>query len=173
MNIPAPHSTTSCIRIATPHYIRLAQQFLALAFPTEHRSVLPFGFFWDGSIVAVDGHVRFDGKYAVTAFFPESGADGYGTAEANIESLHTDLLDEGWEDTTRESTYRHLLAQGCSQPTYGEFLACQRPQFLGGLEEAANLAIQDAEVYWHVTAQLIDSVRGLTVGTKSTQVDLH
>jgi hypothetical protein len=39
------------------------------------------------------------------------------------------------------------------------------PLFLGGEDGPDNFEISDLDVYWHITAQLIEKTKGLPIGT--------
>lgn len=68
--------------------------------------------------------------------------------------------------------FKQWLGSGGVLPKYGQCAGYRKPLFLGGADETSNLEISDFNVYWTLTAQILNKVRGLPVGTRIGNITL-
>jgi hypothetical protein len=149
-----------------PAFTRLAQA----AFPEFSERIVCFGADWLGRQFATDASRLVSGVPQVLMLEP-------GTGEAleipvDQRAFHEHELAEEPDAVAAYSFFKSWLAAGGVCPAYTECVGYQRPLYLGGADEMANLHVVDLDVYWTLSAQLLAQVRGLPVGTKIGSVSM-
>ena len=101
-----------------------------------------------------------------------------GTGEAleipcNIETFHESELIQYREEALAESFYQHWLDDGGMQPAITQCVGYKKPLFLGGRDTVDNLEVADLDVYWTVSAQLIQKTRGLPLGASIGKITIE
>jgi hypothetical protein len=146
-----------------------ANRFLSNAFPPFAKRVTPFAYDWLGRIFAL-GSTQGKGKSLVLLFEPGSGEAL--EIPCTIDSFHDRELLEFGDDLLSMKYYSQWLAAGGKAPGLDECVGYGRPLFLGGQDSIENLEISDLDVYWSITAQLIDQLRGAPPGTRIRKISI-
>ncbi|RQS03526.1 DUF1851 domain-containing protein [Burkholderia sp. Bp9002] len=150
-------------RIANSTSARQLTETVSVAFSEFSGRIVCFAFDWLGRIFAVDSGRSVDGQRAVVMFEP-------GTGEAlevpcNLVSFHDGELIEYRDAALSENFFREWTASQRS-PSYFECVGYKRPLFLGGGDSIENLELIDMDVYWSISGQLIQKLRGTPAGTR-------
>jgi hypothetical protein len=64
-----------------------------------------------------------------------------------------------------------LLAGGIT-PLYDQCVGYRTPLYLNGEDEVTNLEMSDFELYWGISAQLLQKVRRLPVGARINKISI-
>jgi hypothetical protein len=148
----------------------LANEFIAIAFPNFSERVVCFGYDWLGRIFALDGERREDKALAVLMFEPGTGE--VLEIPSNLVTFHNNILVDDSEAALAFDFHKRWLALGGAIPKQKECVGYKQPLFLSGEDQVENLEISDLDVYWTLSGQLIDQVRGLSPGTQIGGVEL-
>jgi hypothetical protein len=84
---------------------------------------------------------------------------------SNLKTFHERVLIESGEAALSIDFYKKWKASGGSAPLYDQCIGYQKPLFLSGIDDVANLEVSDIDVYWRMMGQLIEQTRGLPPGT--------
>lgn len=157
-------------RIFTTETISYWNGLIEMAFPKFAGRVTCFAADWLGRVFALDTGRLVAGYPSVILFEP-------GTAQAlnipcNLESFHEVELNQYREAALSESFYKRWLAQGGGSLKISQCVGYKVPLYLGGKDEVKNLQLTDMQVYWEISAQLINKTRDLPVGTKIDRVSI-
>lgn len=151
----------------------LALEWVQTAFPDLSRRVVPFGFDWLGTQLAIDLGRRVNGQPQIMMLEP-------GTGEAlEIPASFVQFHEETIPHTPDAALARDFFSQWLSTQStklplaFEECVGYRIPLFLGGVDTVENLERQDIEVYWTIAGGLISGVRGLPDGTPITQVRIE
>ncbi|PRH41387.1 DUF1851 domain-containing protein [Burkholderia vietnamiensis] len=150
-------------RIVNSTSARQLNETVSVVFPAFSGRILCFAFDWLGRIFAVDSGRSSEGERAVVMFEP-------GTGEAleipcNLISFHNGELIEYGDAALAENFFREWKSTQRS-PSYFECVGYKRPLFLGGSDSIDNLELIDMDVYWSISGQLIEQLRGAAAGTR-------
>jgi hypothetical protein len=91
---------------------------------------------------------------------------------ANLETFHNDELQVHAEAVLAISGYNRWLQSGGAAPRHHQCIGYKVPLFLSGTDDIDNLSLTDIDVYWHISAQLIQQSRGLPPGTRIGNVTI-
>lgn len=157
-------------RIIAPGTVVHWNDLVMGAFPSFSNRITCFAMDWLGRAFALDSARLEDGRPSVVMFEP-------GTAEAleipcNIETFHESELIQYREEALAESFYRQWLGCGGIPPTMTQCIGYRKPLFLGGKDTVDNLEASDLDVYWTISAQLIQKTRGLPPGASIGKVTI-
>lgn len=133
------------------------------AFPMFSGRITCFAVDWLGRVFATDSARIVDGHSGILMFEP-------GTAEAleipcNIETFHECELILYQEEALAKSFYHKWLEYAGLSPAINQCIGYKIPLFLGGSDTVENLDVSDLDVYWTISANLIQKMRSLSPGT--------
>ncbi len=146
-----------------------AEEWITEAFPGFASRTCPFGYDWLGRQFAADSGRIEGGEPLVLLLEP-------GTGEAleipfSFASFH-DRLDELREPALAASFFASWAQAhpGLLPLDVAQCVGYKVPLFLSGTDALENLEVVDLEVYWSLSGQLQEGVRGLPPGTSIGQV---
>jgi hypothetical protein len=156
-----------------PHRTEDVDRFTTLAaeaFPNFADRIQCFGADWLGRQFALDQGRMLNGEPQLLMLEP-------GTGEAleipvGYDDFHNHELIEEADAAVAYSFFKNWLAAGGEVPGYDQCVGYKVPLYLGGADDTSNLAINDFDVYWTISAQLLAKVRGLPPGTKISNVSI-
>src|SRR4051812_6250378 len=151
-------------RIMAADAFEFASQFTAEAFPEVSRGVVPFSYDWLGRIFALDP-ARLESKWPAVLIL-EPGTGKLLQIPANLVTFHENELIDYRDAALASNFHTEWLASGNPPPSQNECVGYKRPLFLGGSDSVGNLELSDLDVYWTISAQLIQKARGLPPGTR-------
>jgi hypothetical protein len=131
---------------------------VSAAFPGYTGRIGCFAVDWLGRVFAVDSSRLEDAYPGVILFEP-------GTAEVleipcNLNSFHENELVNYGENALAISFYEEWISKGGAMPSLTQCIGYKKPLFLGGVDKVENLEIANLDVYWTISAQLIQQLRG-------------
>jgi hypothetical protein len=133
------------------------------AFPDYAGRILCFGRDWLCNQFCLDRQRSKEGEASVLLF--EIGTGKVLKIPETFEGFHSELIDEDPEAVLAENFFgKWRIVDSRPLPTH-QCAGYKVPLFLGGQDTVSNLERADAEVYWHLTSQLLASTRGLAPGT--------
>jgi len=138
-------------------------EFVALAFPHFANTIICFSYDWLGRLFALDLERIAHGDNAILMLEPGTGQSL--EIPANLESFHNEELIVNADAALASNFYRNWRTFGGAAPKLGECVGYRKPLFLGGEDNISNLELTGVELYWHLSAQLIEQMRGLRPGT--------
>ena len=123
-----------------------------------------FGYDWLGRVFALDNERIEVGEQQVLLLEP-------GTADAlelpcNLLDFHNEILIEQAEAALAVSGFNLWYEQNQSLLMRSDCIGYVKPLFLGGLDEPENFQRTDLEVYWDITGQIINQIKGVETGTE-------
>lgn len=141
------------------------------AFPSFSGRVTCFGVDWLGRVFGTDSARLEDMRPGVVMLEP-------GTGEAleipcNIESFHENELIQYQEAALAVGFYRQWRARGGALPDNTQCIGYKKPLFLGGSDTVDNLELSDLDVYWTISAELIQKTKGLPPGASIGKVSVE
>jgi len=157
-------------RVIESHSINQWLDRVSLAFPEYRTRVTCFGYDWLGRVFALDSARSEQGQPGVILLEPGTGASL--VIPANLETFHDEELQTHGEAALAISFYNKWLQSGGAAPRHHQCIGYNVPLFLGGVDDIDNLSLTEIEVYWHVSAQLIQQTRGLPPGTRIGKVTI-
>ena len=158
-------------RFMTPLIFGLAEEFITEAFSAISGSLTGFSYDWLGRIFALDNRRLEAGCPAVLMMEPGTGQ--VLQIPANLISFHDHELIDFPDASLAVEFYDQWLASGGKTPRTNECVGYLKPLFLGGKDTLDNLAISDLDVYWSISAQLINKTRQLPIGTRIKEVRIE
>jgi hypothetical protein len=146
-------------RVISFKHIAYWNDIVLSAFPSFSDHITCFAIDWLGRVFALDTARLEEGRPGVVMFEP-------GTAEVleipcNIESFHESELIQYREEALAQEFHQHWLQSSGVPPGITQCIGYKKPLFFGGSDTVDNLAVSDLDVYWTITAQLIQKIRGL------------
>jgi hypothetical protein len=149
----------------------LAADLIAAAYPEFTGRATPFAYNWAGHQFALDAARANDGESLILLFTPESG-DAL-KIPYTFTAFH-EALNALREQALAESMFRSWATTNPTALPIGktDCVGYRVPLFLGGADSIENLEVSDIDVYWTITAQLLQRVRGLPQGTRITGVTI-
>ena len=155
-------------RIIDAQTVVQANAFIASAVPEHVGKLCPFGFDWAGNIFAVDPR-----NPEADVVHYDLGTSDVATMPFTVLAFHDlHLLQDAEDGILSSNRYNQWLANGGQAPRYAQCVEYKVPLFLNGSPDLQNMAITDLEVYWHLTAQLINQARALNPGTRIGSVTM-
>lgn len=136
---------------------------VSLAFPEYRTRITCFGYDWLGRVFALDSARSEGGQPGVILLEPGTGESL--VIPANLETFHNEELETHGEAALAISFYNKWLQSGGTPPWHHQCIGYNLPLFLRGVDDIDNLWLTEIEVYWHLSAQLIQQTRGLPPGT--------
>jgi hypothetical protein len=158
-------------RLHRPEDVATFTVLARTAFPEFAERITCFGVDWLGRQFATDDGRLLDGVPQVIMLEPGTGEALEIPVDQRAFHEH-ELLDEP-DAVAAYSFFKGWLASGGVRPAYTECVGYQRPLYLGGSDELANLHIVDLDVYWTLSAQLLAQARSLPVGTKIGRISVE
>jgi hypothetical protein len=157
-------------RLHRPQDVARFTELAADAFPEFGGRIECFGADWLGRQFATDTGRLVAGAPQVLMLEP-------GTGEAlqipvDRQAFHEEELVQEPDAAAAYSFFQQWLAAGGPRPDYHQCVGYQRPLYLGGVDDVANLEVVDFDVYWTISAQLLAQVRGLAPGTVINRVTI-
>lgn len=137
---------------------------LDAAYPGHKGRLTCFAVDWLGRAFALDDARQVDGQPGVLLL--ELGTGDALEVPCSLQSFHEDELINYREAALAESFYEQWRAAGGPTPKSDECIGYKKPLFLGGEDSVENLAVWSLDVYWHVTAQVLNQVRDLPPGAR-------
>ena len=134
------------------------------AFPRFAGRITPFGVDWLGRLFALDSARHMKGAAAVVMLEPGTGQAL--DVPCGLVAFHNSELVQYREAALAESFYEQWRATGGAAPRTDQCVGYRRPLFLGGSDATDNLELGDLDVYWEISAQLLNQTRDLPVGTR-------
>jgi hypothetical protein len=150
-----------------------ADGFVAHAFPAWHGRLAPFGCDWMGRIYAVDGSGRRAENGERCASLLDPATRDLLQVPASVTDFHNTVLVDELEVAAEEHLWAEWRASASRDITYEEVVGWNKPAFLGGSLELANLDVQLARVYWELSGQLIAQAFKLKPGTPIKSVSIE
>ena len=141
-----------------------------VAFPRFIGRVTPFGVDWLGRLFALDSARRVGGTTAVVMLEPGTGQAL--EVPCGLVAFHDAELVQYREEALAESFYEKWRAMGGAAPRIGQCVGYKKPLFLGGSDTTDNLELVKLEVYWEISAQLLDKTRDLPIGTHVNNISI-
>jgi hypothetical protein len=89
-----------------------------------------------------------------------------------VVAFHDAELCQYREEALAECFYKEWRAAGGAVPRVDQCAGYKRPLFLGGSDTTDNLELVMLEVYWEISAQLLDQTRNLPIGTQVTNASI-
>jgi len=157
-------------RIMSKKHLTWSIEFVALAFPHLANTIICFSYDWLGRLFALDLKRVEQGDQAILMLEPGTGQSL--EIPANMESFHNNELIVNADAALASSFYHNWRASGGVAPKIGECIGYRKLLFLGGEDSIRNLELTDIEVYWHLSAQLIEQVHGLQRGVKIHNISI-
>lgn len=151
-------------RVVKPEDVSDWNATVASAFPSFQQRITCFAFDWLGRVFAADARRCVNGRAAVTIFEPGIGQSL--ATPCDVEAFHEQELIDYRDAALAEPFFLQWIASGGSGPDYSQCLGYRRPLFLGGEDSIDNLELTDLDVYWTISAQLIEKTRRLPEGTR-------
>ena len=157
-------------RVVETHSLNEWLDRVSLAFPEYRTRITCFGYDWLGRVFALDSTRSEQGQPGVILLEPGTGESLI--IPANLETFHSKELQIHGEAALAISFYNKWIQSGidfrCHRCHSGRVVFyIQYIDRIGAL-----LPLDDIEVYWHVSAQLIQQVRGLPPGTRIGKVTI-
>ncbi|MDI6026608.1 DUF1851 domain-containing protein [Corticibacterium sp. UT-5YL-CI-8] len=134
------------------------------AFPDLTSRITCFGADWLGRQFALDTARVVSGEEQVLLLDPGSGEMLEIPVDYSL--FHTSELFYAADAAVAYNFFQSWLSSGGSAPAYDQCVGYKLPLFLGGRDDVSNLAISDLEIYWDISAQLLDKARRLPFGTQ-------
>ena len=150
-------------RLHTSESAAHADSLVAGAYPELAAQAQCFGYDWYGCQYALDHNRRQGAEPLIIIFEPGTGEvlhipETFLSFHQGIDRYRDVLADdlfEGWAASSPE--YVPLPMDLC--------VGYRVPLFLGGSDTPDNFEVVDIDVYWTISGQLIQKVRGLPPGT--------
>ncbi|MGJ7558824.1 T6SS immunity protein Tdi1 domain-containing protein [Variovorax sp. RB3P1] len=140
------------------------------AFPRFAGRVTPFGVDWLGRLFALDSARHVEGMTAVVMLEPATGQAL--EVPCGLVAFHDAELIQYGEEALAESYYKKWRATGGAAPRVGQCVGYKKPLFLGGSDTTDNLELVKLEVYWEISAQLLDKTRDWPIGTDVNNITI-
>ncbi len=136
---------------------------VAAPFPVLSGRINCFAVDWMGRVFAIDSASLVDRSPSVVMLEP-------GTGEAlaipcNIASFHESELIQYREEALAESFFQQWIRSGGQSPGFSQCIGYKKPLLLGGHDTIDNLVVSDLDVYWTISSQLIQKIKGVAPGT--------
>jgi hypothetical protein len=155
------------------HRTQDVERFTALAvaaFPEQAGRITCLGSSWLGCQFAIDESRIVNAERQILLLEPGTGEAleipcGYDTFHSTELLRHSDAV-------AAVSFLDKWLSAGGTIPPYGRCVGYKKPLYLSGEDEVTNLHLTDFEVYWALSAQILEQVRGLPQGTKIAFVSI-
>jgi len=157
-------------RVMATGTLRLSNTFIAHTFPGFANRITSFSYDWLGRIFALDSARLVAGSPAVVMFEPGTGQ--VLEIPCNLITFHENELVDHGEEALAAGFHKQWIAGGGAAPKLNQCVGYKKPLFLGGKDVIENLEISDLDVYWTLSAQLIQKARGLSPGTRVARVGL-
>ena len=163
-------SLDGAYRLHRPEDIARLTELAIEAFPEFGGRIECFGADWAGRQFAIDFGRIDDGDPQVLLLEP-------GTGEAleipiGKRAFHEEELVQKPDAAVAQSFFKQWLALGGERPNYNQCVGYKKPLDLGGADDVTNLELNDFDVYWTISAQLLAQVRGRPVGTRIGDVSI-
>ncbi|MCI5075202.1 T6SS immunity protein Tdi1 domain-containing protein [Oricola sp.] len=126
---------------------------IGFAYPEFAGKVTCFGYDWLGRAFAAESTRREKDGAEVLMFDP--GAGEALEVPCDVVTFHDRGLLEFAEAALARGFRKRWAAAGGAAPQYQQCIGYIKPLFLGGEDEVSNLALDDIDVYWHITGQLM------------------
>lgn len=155
------------------HRTEDVEKFTALAaeaFPDLTKRITCFASDWTGDQFATDEARLVNGERQILLLEPGTGEALL--IPAGLDTFHNGILIKEPDAVAGVSFFKQWIAAGGAVPEYGQCIGYKKPLFLGGKDQVGNLEITDFEVYWTLTAQILEQVRGLPIGTRIGSVSI-
>jgi len=143
---------------------------LSLGFANLVGQIRPFGYDWLGRIFALDAKRIVNGQPGVLMF--ELHADNALDVPDNLLSFHESQIVNDPGPALAPKYFADWLATGGAAPGLNQCIGSKVPFFLGGSDSLQNLELSDLDVYWSITTQLLEGVRGLAPGTRINKISI-
>ena len=150
-----------------------ADGFVAHAFPVWRDRLAPFGCDWMGRIFAVDGSNRRAPSGERCASLLDPATRDLLRVPSSVTDFHNKVLTVDLEIAAEEKLWIAWKASSSRDLNYDEVAGWNKPAFLGGNLELANLSVQPAAVYWELSGQLIAQAFKLSPGTRIDSVSIE
>lgn len=143
----------------------------AAAFPTFAKRITCFGSSWLGCQFATDEARISRGERQILLLEPGTGEAL--EIPAGLDTFHAGELVEQPDAVAAYGFFKAWRSAGGETPRYDQCVGYRKPLFLGGEDEISNLEVSNFEVYWNISAQIIEKVRGLPVGTRINKISIE
>lgn len=157
-------------RVHSANQVESWNNVLSEAFPEFSKRLCCFGYDWLGRQFALDNGRVENSEPLILMLEP-------GTGEAleipvSFIMFHEDELVNYANEALALDFYQAWLSSGNEAPNINQCVGYKKPLFLGGADDISNLELVDLEVYWELSSQLINKVRGLPPGTPINNVSI-
>lgn len=150
-------------RIHEINKIRHWTEIATKAFPQFKGVICSFASDWMGRQFALDLRSLKGGSPEILLIEPGSGK-AY-VIPLGIEEFHNQELVNEHEPALGSDLYEDWVSSGEKPPKKNQCIGFKVPLNLGGDEEIENMEEVDLEVYWDISTQVLNKVRGLPNGT--------
>jgi len=136
------------------------------AFPEESVHVTPFGQDWQGNQFGWRG-----GQSPAVLLFQIASGEAYEIADS-LQVAHDEEFVDHAQEALNIGRWHEWSASGGERPSRDKCVGYRIPLFLGGKDQLDNLEMSLLNVYWEITAQLLNGTRGLPPGTRISGIRL-
>jgi len=150
-------------RLHSANEIDFWNKLVGEAFPDYEGRFFCFAYDWLGRQFALDKKRIQGGEPLVLMFEPGTGQ--VLEIPVGFVQFHEDELVNYANEALAADFFEKWLASGNSAPDRKQSIGYLVPLFLGGTDTLENLKCIDSDVYWSLSAQLLQKVRGLPSGT--------
>ncbi|TBW45982.1 DUF1851 domain-containing protein [Marinobacter halodurans] len=138
-------------------------QVVGKAFPEFKNRIFCFGYDWLGRQFALDRKRIESGEPLILMLEPGTGE--VLEIPVNFVQFHEDELVDYANEALAAEFFQEWLAAGNASPKLDQCVGYKKHLFLNGSDTIENLELTDLEVYWDISSQLLEKVRGLPLGT--------
>lgn len=145
-------------------------QVVGEAFPEFAGRIFCFGCDWLGRQFALDRKRTESGEPLILMLEPGTGE--VLEIPVNFVQFHEDELVDYANEALAAEFFQGWLSAGNKPPRFDQCVGYKKPLFLNGSDTIGNLELTDLEVYWDMSSQLIEKVRGLPPGTPINNITI-
>ena len=154
-----------------PEDIVCCTQLAVAAFPEFADRIECFGADWLGRQFATERGRMVGGRPQVLMLEPGTGEVLEITVD--LRAFHDEELVQEADAAVAYSFFKQWLEAGGPKPGYDQCVGYKKPLYLGGVDEVTNLELDNFDVYWTISAQLLEQVRRLPVGTRINNISIE
>lgn len=140
------------------------------AFPEFSNRIFCFGCDWLGRQFSLDKGRIESGEPLILMLEPGTGE--VLEIPVNFIQFHENELVDYANEALAAEFFQEWLSAGNESPKLDQCVGYKKPLFLNGSDTIENLELTDLEVYWDLSSQLLEKVRGLPPGTPINNITI-
>jgi len=109
------------------------------------------------------------GENPAVLLFQIASGEAYKIADS-LQVAHDEEFVNHAQEALNIDRWHEWRANGGANPTACQCVGFRIALFLGGRDQLENLEMSDIDVYWEITAQLLEQTRSLPLGTRISGV---